>query len=83
MNIITKGDVKKFLKLVKVGMKYGTNKELKNFSSNLADKNNDGDQKYYVSLDFSFSISKNIIDGVFIDDDFDVSNEIKKLVDEL
>jgi len=80
MNIITTADVEKFLKLVKAGMNHGKRKELKNYTSASTYDGTNVVKEYYVNVEFSFSVDREIIDSLFIDDDFDVSNKINDLM---
>lgn len=80
MNIITNADVKKFLTLLQTGLKNGKRKELKNYSCTASCGN---DKDYYVHLEFSFYINKEIVEDTFIEDDFDTSNQINDLLNGL
>lgn len=72
-NIITKGDIKKFLSLLRAGMIHGYNKELKNYSSKSYETGG-----YYVSLEFNFHVNKPIIEDLLSEDAID--EEIKDIL---
>ena len=78
MNIVTKSDTKKFITLVKAGLKNGTSKELKNYSSATKHDGIDVVKEYYVSLQFSFRINPEDIEQLISDDLMD--NEIDELL---
>ena len=80
MNIVTKGDVKKFLHLLKVGLKSGSRKELKNYTSATTISGTDIPKEYYVSLEFSFTIDPSEIEELIQEDSFDdlVDNILNK-----
>lgn len=80
MNIITTGDVEKFLKLVQAGIKHGKKKELKNYTSASTYDGTNVVKEYYVAVEFSFVVDREIIESLFIEDDFDVSNKINDLL---
>lgn len=77
MNIITKGDVKKFLALLNSGLTAGKNKELENYSSSSFENPNE----YYVSLKFSFRVDKKQIEEILSQDSVD--EEIKDMLNNL
>lgn len=80
MQIITKADVDKFLKLVKAGLKDSTNKELNIYDSAIVFDGTEVTKEHYVSLEFRFKVSREVIDRLFVEDSFDVSNEIDNLL---
>lgn len=80
MNIITNADVKKFLTLLQIGLESGRQKELKSYSATTNYDGINAVKDYYVHLEFSFRIDKEIIESLFIEDDFDTSNQIKDLL---
>jgi hypothetical protein len=83
MNIITNADVKKFLTLVQAGIKHGKNRNLKNYTSGSTHDGTNVVKEYYVSLELSFRVDREIIDNLFVEDDFDVSNQINDLMKDL
>jgi len=78
MNIITKSDIKKFTRLLKAGLKKGTRKEMKNYSSATMLDGTDVVTGYYVSLEFSFMVDASEIDDILNEDMLD--NEIDELL---
>lgn len=80
MNIITNADVKKFLTLVQAGIKTGKQKTLKNYTSGSTYDGTNVVKDYYVSLEFSFHVDREIIDSLFAEDDFDLSNQVNDLM---
>jgi hypothetical protein len=80
MNIITNADLKKFLTLVQAGMKHGKKRELNNYTSGLTYDGTNVVKEYYVSLELSFTVDREIIDNLFAEDDFDVSNQVNDLI---
>lgn len=83
MNIITKGDVEKFLKLVKAGLKHGKSKEMRNYT---ASSNFDGThiaKEYYVNIELSFKIEPEILEKLFAEDDFDLQKSIDDLMKDI
>jgi hypothetical protein len=83
MNIITNADVKKFLTLVQAGMKHGKKRQLKNYTNGSAYEGTNVVKEYYVSLELSFTVDREIIDNLFTEDDFDVSNQVNDLMKDL
>jgi hypothetical protein len=83
MNIITNADVKKFLTLVQAGLKNGKKRELKNYTSASTYDGINVVKEYYVSLELSFTVDREIIDTLFAEDDFDVSNQVNDLMNGL
>jgi len=80
MNIITNADVNKFLTLIKAGMKHGKKRELRNHTSGSTYNGTNVVKEYFVSLEFSFFVDSGIIDELFAEDDFDVSNRVNDLL---
>lgn len=78
MNITTKSDIKKFIALLKVGLKNGTSKEMTNYSSATKYDGIDVVKEYYVALDFRFKIKPEFIDAIVFNDLMD--NEIEELL---
>ena len=78
MNIITKSDTKKFIALLKAGLKQGTSKELKTYSNASKLGGTDIAMNYYVNLEFSFHITADKINDI-VSEDF-LSNEIDDLL---
>tara|TARA_R110000772_G_scaffold46279_7_gene105707 strand:+ start:452 stop:694 length:243 start_codon:yes stop_codon:yes gene_type:complete len=78
MNIITKSDIKKYLALVKAGLKNGTSKELTNYSSSTKHDGTDVVKEYFVSLEFRFMIKPEDIEQIISEDLMD--NEIEELL---
>lgn len=72
MNIITKSDVKKFIALLKAGIKKGFRKEMTSYSSSL----NEGE--FFISLTFNFSIKSKDVEHIVSDDA--IENEIDELL---
>jgi len=83
MNIITSQDVKNFITLLQAGLKHGRRKELKNYSSATPYDSTNVIKEYYVNLEFSFIVDREIIDSFFAEDDFDLSNQVKDLLKDL
>jgi len=80
MNIITKSDTKKFIALLKAGLKKGNSKNLMSYSSSI---NHDGTpvvKAYYVSLEFQFMIAPEHIDEILSNDLME--NEIDDLLND-
>lgn len=80
MNIITNADVKKFLTLLKAGMQNGKQKSLKSYTDGSAYDGTAVVKDYYVSLEFSFRVDREIIENLFAEDDFDLSNQVNDLM---
>ncbi len=78
MNIVTKSDKKKFIALLKAGLKNGTSQELKIYSSARKYESMDVVKDYYVSLEFKFDIDVEHIDEIVFNDLTD--NEIDELL---
>ena len=74
-NLITTGDVDKFCKLLKAGLKDGASKELENYTSSAFKKG-----YTYVSLNFKFTIQDELLNKIFNNDSFDISEQIKNLL---
>lgn len=83
MNIVTKHDVNKFLELLKAGLKNGKKKELKIYTNGSVYDGIDVVKTYFVNLEFTFSIDREIIDEVFADDDIDLSNQVDDLLKDI
>ena len=81
MNIITTSDVKKFLALLKAGLKNGRSKELKTYSSATKHDGIDVAKEYYIHLEFSFSINPDDIDKIISEDLMD--NDIDDLLNKI
>lgn len=77
MNIITNSDIKKFLTLVKEGLKKGTSKDLRIHSRGTCSEDSDAATKYYVSVEFSFDISSEYVEEA-LSEDFITDEEIDK-----
>lgn len=75
-NIITKGDIKKFLVLLQAGLLHGYKKELKNYSAKAIETGG-----YYVSLEFRFHVNKPIIEDLLAEDAID--DELKEMLSKL
>jgi hypothetical protein len=81
MNIITNADVKKFLTLLKAGMKNGRKRELKNYTSATTPYDAAGAAKeYFVSLEFHFFIDGDILGSLFTEEDFDLTSKVDELL---
>ncbi len=71
MNIVTKSDVKKFLHLLKAGLKSGERKELKIYTDT---KTLDGTNipiDHYVSLEFRFRVKDEDLEELIREDSYD------------
>ena len=80
MTLITNADVKKFLKLVEVGMRNGKKRSLTNYTSATTYDGTNVKKEYYVSLSFSYTVDAKDLDELFVDEDLDVSNQINDLM---
>jgi len=80
MNIITKSDKKKFIQLLKLGLKNGTQKNMTTYSGTTNHEGTLVVKEYYVSLDFRFLIDPEHIDKL-IAEDF-IENEIDDLLND-
>lgn len=78
MNIVTKSDVNKFLKLVKLGLNHGTAKNLKNYSRATMVDGTNIPKSYYVSLELSFNIDPEHLGQMLFDDS--IETEIDDLL---
>ncbi len=83
MNIITTSDVKKFLKLLQAGLKQGDKKELKTYTHGTMYDDTPVVREYFVKLDFSFTISREVVDDIFAEEDFDASEQLKDLLKDI
>lgn len=80
MNIITQSDVENFLKLLKAGLKHGREKNLRSYNSGTTYDGTSVVKEYYVHLELSFRVDREIIDELFAEEDFDVSNQVDNLL---
>lgn len=78
MNIITKSDTKKFIALLKAGLKNGKLKELRSHSSATNHEGLDVVKSYYISLEFRCRLLPEDIDDILTEDLMD--NEIDELL---
>lgn len=78
MNIITKSDTKKFIALLKIGLKKGERKEMKNWSNVTMFNETDAPEEYYVSLEFNFFINPEDVKNIISNDLME--NEIEELL---
>ena len=76
-SIITKSDIKKFIYLLKEGVKNGKRKDMKIYSSASTLDGTGVATGYYVSLEFSFMIDPEHIEDL-LNEDF-IENEIDEL----
>lgn len=77
MNIITKSDIKKFIALIKVGLKKGHSKELTIYSDAERHHGTRIPKEYYVSLSLKFRIDPESVEKIVAEDFLD--NEIEDL----
>lgn len=80
MNIITNADVKKFLTLLQIGLESGRQKELKSYSAATNYDRISAVKDYYVHLEFSFKVDREIIENAFVEEDFDTTSQINDLL---
>lgn len=80
MNIITKSDVEKFVKLLRAGLINGKRKELTTYTSATTYDGTEVVKEYYVSLEFKFLVDQDKVEEAFIEDDFNVNNQINDLL---
>lgn len=80
MNITTTADVKKFLTLIKAGLKHGERRELSNYTSATHHEGTSVVKSYYCSLELRFTVDAAIIDELFAEDDIDAQNQVDELM---
>lgn len=80
MNIITNSDVKKFLTLIKAGLKNGNKKELRIHDSASFFDGITVAKSHYVSVEFSFHIDPDKLQELFIEEDAGLTNQIDDLL---
>lgn len=71
MNVITKSDIKKFLYLLKAGLREGKQKELKTYTSATCVDGTDVPKEYYISLEMNFRINPEAVDRLMAENYFD------------
>jgi len=80
MNIITKSDKKKFIQLLKMGLKNGIQKNLTTYSASTSHHGTPVVKEYYVSLEFQFLIDPEHIEKLLAEDF--IENEIDDLLND-
>ncbi len=78
MDIITNADIKKFLTLVKAGLKDGMDKELE-----IKTNRNVYKDEFHIKVEFSFKIDGCIIDELFVEDYYHLNTTTNALIKDL
>lgn len=81
MNIITRADIKKFIKLMKAGITEGKQKEMKIYSSASNYDGTNVPKEWFCNIEFSFRLAPEIIDAIVEEESVD--DEIKDMLKNL
>lgn len=81
MNIYTKSDVKKFIRLLNIGLKNGTGNELKIWTHGITYDGTTIPKEYYISLEFRGTIQADKIQSIIEEDILD--SDIDELMNDL
>lgn len=71
MNIITKGDIKKFVKLLGIGLKNGQSKDMHIYTSATTVDGTNVASEYFVSIELKFKVKTEFVDDMISEDNIE------------